>query len=169
MKNNQNRGSIEAKIGSICRCFWYIKTPHVEMVWKTEKNLENSRKFEIFIDIFWKPVLYYTMRRKAPKRFTAHFRKKVCRVSVIPALDDRNSDRRCLNYGNQAYLSAQEAARPEGPRLPQENGNRQWPQGPGTSPRQGPRPSVLLRETEVRETLEQMSSGTVGMVKFLRP
>ena len=97
------------------------------------------------------------MRRKAPKRFTAHFRKKVCRVSVIPALDDRNSDRRCLNYGNQAYLSAQEAARPEGPRLPQENGYRQRPQGPGSSPRKGPRPSVLLSKTDARETLEQRS------------
>ena len=50
------------------------------------------------------------------------------------------------SYGVSLILfTAQEAARPEGPRFPQENGNRQRPQGPGPSPRQGPRPSVLLR------------------------
>ena len=34
---------------------------------------------------------------------------------------------------------------------------------PGPSPRQGPCPSVLLSETDARETLEQTSSGTAGI------
>ena len=124
---------------------------------KAKKSLKIQGNLKFLLTFF--EMLCYTMRcvERRLIRFTAHFRKKMCRVSVILLWDDRNSDRRCLKHGNQAYLSAQEAARPEGPRLPQENGYRQRPQGPGSSPRKGPRPSVLLSKADARETLEQRS------------
>ena len=45
---------------------------------------------------------------------------------------------------NGSYLSAQEASALQGAWFPQAYGYPQWPQGSGSSPRQGPRPSDPL-------------------------
>lgn len=71
-------------------------------------------------------------------------------------------------HGYKTYLSAQEAPWPEGPRLPQEDGYRQRPQGSGPPPRQGPRASVLL-STERGRHLNNVFRDGWNFLRFLRP
>ena len=48
-------------------------------------------------------------------------------------------------YTNAAYLSAQETSQIKGPRIQTENGDRQWPEGSLSPPRQGQKSDLRLK------------------------
>ena len=68
---------------------------------------------------------------------------KLCFATVEQSAVEHllKSDRRCTH---EAYLSAQPSSEIQGPRFPQENGYRQWPQGSCPPPCKGPQGSVCL-------------------------
>ena len=125
--------------------------------------------FQVFIDTF--PFLMYTNRCVTTWRLIK-FAAEHCSVGQCRRHSGgRIINRRCFQYGYQAYLSAQEAARTEGSRLPQENVHRQRPQGSGSPPRQGSRSSVLLiRKTKrAGDTLNRSVRDGRDSQRFLRP